>query len=110
VPPSSSWFAILDAKVSCQGDDPAITWFVYDPSEPWSDGWKLVIDGDSRDLWAPGTVVTANSGPATAVERVVAGSHTLVVDRHWETLLWGRRPRGSGSNSLTVVVEDGACG
>jgi hypothetical protein len=96
--------------VACGDDGPAITWFVYDPREPWSSGWQLVIDDDSRGLWAPGTVVTANGGPATATESVKAGSHTLVVDRHWETLPQGRNPRGFGSNSLTVIVEDGSCG
>ncbi|NNC92545.1 MAG: hypothetical protein HKN80_08635 [Acidimicrobiia bacterium] len=96
--------------MTCAGEGPAITWAVYDPRDAWSDGWQLVIDGDSRGLWAPGTVVTANGGPATAVEIVEAGSHKLVVDRHWETLPEGRNPRNFGSNSLTVVVEDGACG
>jgi len=108
-PTSDAWFAILDASLSCVGDAPVITWSVYDPSEPWSNGWLLVIDGASRGLFAPGTVVTED-GPGVAMESVTVGSHTLVVDRHWETLNGRRKPRGHGSNSLTVVVEESVCG
>ncbi len=105
-----AWFAILRAEASCSADGPMITWAVYDPREEWSNGWQLVIDGDNRGLFAVGTVVTANGGPAVALEAVEVGTHKLTVSRHWETLPGGRNPRGFGSNSVTVTVDAGLCG
>ncbi len=107
--PPVAWYAILDADVSCVDGDPAITWFVYDPRADWSDGWQLVIDGDDRGVFVRGTTVTANGGPAKAVERVAPGSHTLTVVRHWETLPGGGNPQGQGLNLMTVEVPADAC-
>jgi hypothetical protein len=108
--PPTAWYAILEGEVSCAGGEPAITWFVYDPRADWSDGWQLVIDGDNRGVFVRGTIVTANGGPASVVERVSPGSHTLTVARHWETLPGGGNSQGQGFNSITVEVPAGSCG
>ncbi len=109
VPDPDRWYARLEAVPSCLVDEPFISWAVFDPPDNWSNGWQLVIDSDSRGLFPPGTVVTANGGPAVAVEPVEPGTHTLVVERHWETLPSGNNPRNFGTNSVTVTVGEDLC-
>ncbi|MGI9648685.1 MAG: hypothetical protein ACR2OI_09225, partial [Acidimicrobiia bacterium] len=77
--PTNAWYPILDATVLCQSGQPAIRWRAYDPAAAWSNGWQMVIDGDNRGVFTPGTIVTANSGPAQAIEPVPVGTHKLTV-------------------------------
>lgn len=72
-----------------------------DPADAWSNGWQLVIDGDNRGLYAPGTIVTNNEGPAVRDEIVTGGSHTLRVSVHWELFSTGGEARNFGTFSIT---------
>jgi hypothetical protein len=70
----------------------------------------MVIDKDNRGLFAPGTIVTSDGGPAQRIEIVDPGTYTLTVDVHWERLPQGDRDRGFGTFSVTAIVPEGACG
>jgi len=107
--PTNAWYPILDATVLCQSGQPAIRWRAFDPDAAWSNGWRMVIDGDSRGVFSPGTIVTANSGPAQAIEAVSVGTHKLTVSVHWERLTQGDQDQGFGSFSVSDTVEEAAC-
>ena len=66
----------------------------------------MVIDGDNRGLFTPGTIVTHNGGPAVRFEKVEPGRHTLTVDVHWERLGFGGGDRGFGTFSVSVTAPD----
>ncbi|MGI9648211.1 MAG: hypothetical protein ACR2OI_06800, partial [Acidimicrobiia bacterium] len=69
----------------------------------------MVIDGDNRGVFTPGTIVTANSGPAQAIEPVPVGTHKLTVSVHWERLSSGDLDQGFGLFSVSATVETAAC-
>lgn len=104
----AAWFPDLSARVICDDDEPAIRWSAGDPDDAWSNGWQMVIDGDNRGLYAPGTIVTNNGGPAIRVEVVEPGTHTLRLDVHWELIASGAQDTGFGSFSISRT-HDGEC-
>lgn len=68
-----------------------------------------MVDGDNRGVFTPGTIVTANRGPAQAIEPVPVGTHKLTVSVHWERLSLGDLDRGFGSFSISATVESAEC-
>lgn len=65
----------------------------------------MVIDGDNRGVYAPGTIVTSDGGPAVALEIVEPDKHTLTVNVHWERLGAGNQDRGFGTFSITIDAD-----
>ncbi|MGI9647059.1 MAG: hypothetical protein ACR2OI_00925, partial [Acidimicrobiia bacterium] len=98
-----------ETTVPCQETQPAIRWRADDPAAAWANGWQMVIDGDNRGVFTPGTIVTSNSGPAQAIEPVPVGTHKLTVNVHWERLFASDLDQGFGSFSISATVETAEC-
>lgn len=103
--PVGAWFPILTADAFCDDDNQMIRWSASDPDEDWSSGWRMVIDGDNRGLFPPGTIVTNDGGPAVSLEEVDPGKHTLTLDVHWERIGTGSQDRGFGTFSVAVNAD-----
>ena len=66
----------------------------------------MVIDGDDRGVFDPGTRVTANGGPAVEFEAVDPGRHTLRIDVHWERIPFGNDDRSFGTFSVSTTAKE----
>lgn len=91
----------------CDDDELAVIWSAFDPNQDWSDGWQMVIDRDNRGAFPPGTIVSANGGPAVSLEQVSAGRQTLTVDVHWERIGTGTGDKEFGTFSVSVTASPG---
>ncbi len=101
-PEEPDWYAVVWADVACDDGEAEIEWSILNPKEDWSKGWTLIIDGDNRGVFSPGTSVKRGK-TATESEQVESGTYTLSVSVHWSH--GGEPDSGFGTYSATAVAE-----